>query len=517
MRTFNTTGPMKPDQHYCIPPLERLDLPAVRELVDGEKYFALHAPRQTGKTTALLALADVLNRQGYLCVYATVENARTARKDVERAIKVVLASLASAARAAGDIFLAEVWPGALAQVGPDSALVECLSRWATAAEKPLVLLIDEVDTLQGDALLAVLQQLRSGYPSRPARFPQSVVLCGMRDLRDYQIDSTASPFNIAAASLRLGDFSENEVRALLAQHTEETGQRFSPRALDMVWEQTRGQPWLVNALADFACFRGEGGRDWSRSVQAEEIAAAKERLIADRVTHLRSLAERLSEERIRRVIEPLLTGSDQPAFADADIEYAQDIGLIAGDDPLRIANPIYAEVIPRELASAAQKGIVAEATWYLDANGGLDMPALMRAFQAFFGRNSEHWRQGFRYQEAWPQLLLQAFLHRVVNGGGRIEREYGLGRGRVDLLLVWPFAAGTQEFLVGCKVVGEHDRLESVIAEGVEQTAAYAGRCAAQGAHLVIFDRRTERSWAQKVFQERRRARDGTTVDVWGM
>ena len=517
MRTFNTAGPMKPDQHYCIPPLERLDLSTVRELVHGEKYFVLHAPRQTGKTTALLALAEVLNREGYRCVYASVENARTAREDVERAIKVVLASLASQAHAAGDAFLAEIWPGILARFGPDSALVECLSQWAAASEKPLVLLIDEVDTLQGDALLAVLQQLRSGYPSRPVRFPQSVVLCGMRDLRDYRIDSTASPFNIAAASLRLGDLAEDEVRALLAQHTDETGQTFAPPALDLLWEQTRGQPWLVNALADFACFRREDGRDWSREVQADDMMVAKERLIAGRVTHLRSLAERLTEERIRRVIEPLLTGDDQPAFADADIEYAQDLGLIADDDPLRIANPIYAEVIPRELTAAAQRGIVAEAAWYLDANGGLDVPALMRAFQAFFRRNSEHWRQGVRYQEAWPQLLLQAFMHRVVNGGGRIEREYGLGRGRVDLLLVWPTATGTQEVPVECKVVGERDGLESVIAEGVEQTAAYAARCAAQGAHLVIFDRRAERSWAQKVFQERRQANDGTPIDVWGM
>ena len=517
VRTFNTTGPMKPERHYCIPPLQRLDMDDVHRLVRDEKYFVLHAPRQTGKTTALLALADVLNGQGYRCVYATVESARTARGDMQRTMQAVLGSLASAANVAGDAFLAETWPGVLAEYGPHLALGECLARWARTSDAPLVVLLDEVDTLQGDALLGVLQQLRAGYPSRPNGFPQSVLLCGMRDLRDYQIESTGSPFNIAARSLRLGDFTEEDVHALLGQHTVETGQSFAPAALDVVWRQTRGQPWLVNALAELACFDGAHARNWSRDVQAEDIIEAREELLGRRVTHLRSLAERLREDRIRRVVEPLLTGDDRPTFSDDDLEYAQDLGLIALDDPLRIANPIYAEVIPRELTVAAQRGISAETAWYVDENGGLDVPAMMRAFQAFFRRHSEHWRQRFHYQEAWPQLLLQAYLHRIVNGGGRIEREYGLGRGRVDLLLVWPAPGGVQEFLVECKVLREHDGTERVIAEGVRQTAEYAQRSAAASAHLVLFDRREDRPWEEKLFHRTERATDGTVVEVWGM
>ena len=100
MRSFNTAGPVKPDRHYCIPPLSRIDPDAVLCVVGDEKYFVLHAPRQTGKTSALLTLADVLNGRGYRCVYVTVETARTARDDVQRAMRVVLATLAEAAHAA---------------------------------------------------------------------------------------------------------------------------------------------------------------------------------------------------------------------------------------------------------------------------------------------------------------------------------------------------------------------------------------------------------------------------------
>ena len=165
-----------------------------------------------------------------------------------------------------------------------------LVRWAEADPRPAVLLIDEIDTLVGDTLIAVLRQLRAGYDERPGGFPQSVILCGVRDVRDYRIRSSAehtvitggSAFNVKAASLRIGDFSETEVRRLLAEHTADTGQRFAAAALQAAWELTAGQPWLVNALAP------------------EAVHAARERIILRRETHLDQLTDKLQEERVRR-------------------------------------------------------------------------------------------------------------------------------------------------------------------------------------------------------------------------
>ena len=142
MRSFSIAGPVKPAKHYCIPPLSRIDLNAVLGLVRDEKYFVLHAPRQTGKTSALLALADLLNERGYHCVYATVETAGIARGDVAQAIPAVLDALAVAADSAlGDRFLmGNVRAEVLADVGPHLALLVALERWAQAAPRPLVLL-----------------------------------------------------------------------------------------------------------------------------------------------------------------------------------------------------------------------------------------------------------------------------------------------------------------------------------------------------------------------------------------
>ncbi len=524
MRFFNTAGPVRSEEHYHIPPLDRLDLDGVLTLIQQKKYFVLHAPRQTGKTSALLALRDLLNAEGvYRCVYVNVESGQALREDVEQVMRTLLAGLASRARLTlGDEFLGKVWSGILAEVGPGIALQEALTRWSEASPKPLVLLIDEIDALIGDSLLSVLRQLRAGYDLRPEGFPQSVVLCGVRDVRDYRIQSTAenaiiaggSAFNIKAQSLRLGDFPREEVLALLGQHTAETGQVFTAEALDTVWTQTQGQPWLVNALADEACFRGEFAEAWHRPVSAEAILAAQEQLILRRETHLDQLADKLKEERVRRVVEPLLSGGEVRHFTDRDIEYVRDLGMVAQDRPYRIANPIYAEVVPRELTWVVQEEFEQETAWYVDAEGGLDVGELLAAFQQFFREHSEHWVERFAYKEAGPQLLLQAFLQRVVNSGGRIEREYGLGRMRTDLLIVWPQGEQKRRFVVECKLL--HKSLEQTVATGLEQTAAYMDRCEAEAGHLVIFDR-GEGAWAEKVFHRRESAANGVVIDVWGM
>ena len=243
-----------------------------------------------------------------------------------------------------------------------------------------MLLIDEIDTLIGDSLLSVLRQLRDGYDLRPEGFPQSVVLCGVRDVRDYRIHSSSanaiiaggSAFNIKARSLRLGDFSQDEVRELLGQHTEETGQVFTSDAQEMIWMQAQGQPWLVNALADETCFHDGDAADRHRPITADDIRDAQEQLILRRETHLDQLADKLQEKRVQRVVEPLLSGAEERHFIDRDLEYVRDLGLVAQDRPVRIANPIYAEVVPRELTWVVQEEFVQETAWYVDADGSLN-------------------------------------------------------------------------------------------------------------------------------------------------
>ena len=517
---------MVSDRHYCIPPLSRVDLGTILELIADMRYFLLHAPRQSGKTSTLEALAERLNASGSCrCVYVDFQCAQNAGEDLAGAIRIVLSSIVAAARRTfGTDSLRTLWQEVTEWQPPERALGEFLELWCAAETKPLVLLIDEIDALPDLPLLSVVQQLRSGHRLRPGRFPQSVVLCGQHNVRDYRIrglrgegrGARASPFNIVAKSLRLGDFSAGEVKALLAQHTEETGQEFETEAVERVWKLTRGQPWLVNALCYQACFETEAGRDRGRPIRAEAIDDAREALIVSRVTHLDQLAAKLREGPVRRVIEPLLAGSERSSFSKWDLEYVRDLGLVALDSPLRMANPIYREVVPRELTYAMQEGLGLDPAWYRDEEGALDVPRLLERFQEFFRQHSEHWTELFGYKEAGPHLVLQAFLQRVVNSGGRIEREYGLGRMRTDLLVEWPVAGGRQlRYVIECKVVRAGRGFEGAVAEAVGQAGEYMDRSGAESGHAVMFDLRPGRSWEERIFRRDPRPGD-PPVTVWG-
>jgi hypothetical protein len=497
-------------------------------LIDREKYFVLHAPRQTGKTTCLLALRDRLNAEGTLfCVYANMEVAQGARECLQESIPLILREIAGRAASLGEPTAVPVLEAVKASSGAVWSIADFLTRWCGGLKRRLILLLDEVDSLVGDTLVMLLRHLRSGYDERPARFPQSVILCGVRDVRDYrlringakEVITGGSAFNIKAESLRLGDFTREDIVALYRQHTEETGQRFAPEALDLAWELTRGQPWLVNALAHEVCFRGGPGLNRSQPVTAEMLLGAKDALIDRRVTHLNQLADKLREERVRRVIEPMLRGEElELQVSPDDLDYAIDLGLIRrGPEGLEVTNPIYREVIPRELTWIQQLNLesLLPSTWFKAADGRLDMNKLLSSFQEFFRENAEIWLERFDYREAGPQLLLQTYLQRVVNHGGRIEREFGLGRRRTDLLVVWPWKGGTQRAVIELKIL--RGSKEKTLEQGLAQTLEYVDRCGgAAEAHLVIFDRNPTRSWEEKIYRQEEE-RGGRKVVVWGM
>lgn len=531
IREFNTAGPSVSGKNYCLEPLDRINLHELCSLIEAERYFVLHAPRQTGKTTCLLALMKYLNAEGkYRAVYANIENAQTARNDVSRGLRAVCSQVASSLRMhLGDESTADKWLDIFNNHGPDSALLELLRAWTKADPlHPTVLLIDEIDALVGDTLISVLRQLRSGYTDRPDNFPTSVVLCGVRDVRDYRIHSGGgeiitggSAFNIKAESIRLGNFTEEDIATLYAQHTADTGQGFDAAVFPKVWDDTAGQPWLVNALAREACFKLPEGKDRSRTIDLEIYLQAREQLIRSRATHLDQLTDKLQEPRVHRVISLILASeSDAINLPVDDLQYVQDMGLITLEKQIRISNAIYREIIPRELCWATQKTIINDAPWYTTADKRLDIPKLLRAFQQFFRENADAWIEQFQYKEAGPQLLLQAFLQRVINGGGRITREYGLGMRRMDLYLEWPldealaFRGPLQRVVLELKI--RRKAIETTIAEGIKQTSSYAATCGAEEAHLLLFDRSGEKDWDEKIW-ERTEICNGRAVQIWGM
>lgn len=525
MRSFNTTGPVVAEDHYCIPPLDRFDLECVLDLIHHQRYFFLHAPHQTGQTSALAALANLLNSGtvgNYRCLHANIEAAQIWGEDIDQAMSAILKTLADAAsRELHDESLHEIRSEVLANRSSALWFQVAMHRWTRADPRPLVLLIEGADALVGYSLLSLLRQVRTGHMDRPTSFPHSIALCGVRNVRNIRFRpgptgeplGGGSPFSFASVSLRLADFTRAEVETLLGQHTAETGQEFEPAARDRLWTQTVGQPWLVNALCSHACFESPRGRDRSRPITDDDILEAQETLLQGPVEHLDRFATALREERVQQVIEPLLSRTMLGCYELPDLEYVQDIGLVAQDPPTRIANPIYAELVPRALTFEAQQDLHLDGTRYTDQDGELNPSKLVAAFQEYYRENSEHWLQRFQYREAGPQLLLQAFLQRAVKGVGRIEREYAMDWLGTELLVVWPRSGRTSKFVVECRIL--RDSLEWTLGKGLPQIADCMDRCNAEEGHLVIFDR-DGKPWSKKAFR-RSESFNGKRIEVWGV
>ena len=191
--------------------------------------------------------------------------------------------------------------------------------------------------------------------------------------------------------------------------------------------------------------------------------------------------------------------------------------IVREEQVLNIANPIYQEIIPRELTYVTQINFAAnyKPGWYINEAGQLEMEKLLGAFQQFFREHSESWVERFQYKEAGPQLLLQAFLQRIINSGGHIHREYGLGRQRTDLLLVWPYGdEAVQRVVIELKI--QHKSLEQTLETGLRQTAAYMDKTGTADGHLIIFNRDPAVAWAEKIFR-REEAQGDYQIVVWGM
>jgi hypothetical protein len=496
-------------------------LSGVEQLIETQQYFVIHAARQSGKTTYLLDLADRLNQGGmYYAAYCSLESLQMIINP-EQGIPLVVKSIRSAVKMyqlpAADSFAENADYSNFANV-----LKDTLSAYCALLDKPLVLLFDEVDTMSEGTLITFLRQLRNGFVTRGVvPFVHSLSLVGMRNIRDYKAKirsesetlGSASPFNIVTKSLTIKSFTKTEIQELYAQHTAKEGQTFEPEAIELVWQRTQGQPWLVNAIAREVIFELLN-YDYSKPVTAALCEQAIKNIVLRRDVHIDSLLERLKEGRVQRVIEPMLLGEFIETSTN-DYAYTSDLGLIKVDKCGKIvpANPIYGEVMIRELNASEQERLQqTEETYQMPRyfkDGQIDMDFLMTDFQEFWRENSEIWVERFQYKEAAPHLILMAFLQRIINGGGQILREYAAGRGRMDLCVVYQ----GNKYPIELKLQKDKNTVE----HGLTQLTEYMDKMGAQRGWLCIFDRKTDASWEDKIYMKSCPVENGKTITIVGL
>jgi hypothetical protein len=501
---FNIAGPCHPAKHYMLPAQGRCK--GLKKLIDQEQYFVIHAARQTGKTTLLLDLAKELNDAGvYYALYCSLESVQGIR-DMERGIPAVVNALATEIEYSDlperDSFAEKVNFSAF-----NVLLRRSLTDYCKKLDKPLVILFDEIDCLTEETLISFLRQLRDGYVNRNRiPFVHSVGLIGMRNIRDYKAKireeryslGSASPFNIVSKTMTLRNFSRKEIITLYRLHTDQSGNRFSSKAIETIWHYSHGQPWLVNAIA-FEVIEELLKSDFSAKIMPDHAHQAVQNIILRRDTHIDSLLERLKEERVRKVVEPVIIGQSKGYdMLDHDYQYVLDLGLLRESDNLLIpANPIYGEVIIRGLSSRSQMEMERreyphQASTYLHKNGRLDMKRLLTDFQQFWHQHAEIWTERFQYKEAAPHLVLMAFLQRVINKGGEISREFAAGRGRMDLCVSY------QGHHYPIEIKLRYDTQTYI--KGQKQIAEYMDGLGCNEGWFIVFDRRKRISWKEKLF-----------------
>jgi hypothetical protein len=222
---------------------------------------------------------------------------------------------------------------------------------------------------------------------------------------------------------------------------------------------------------------------------------------------LDALGERLKEPRIRRVVQAIITGETDVSInrEDPDVMLAMDLGLVRWDidGGFTIANPIYEEILTRKLNLGYHDNMPSPSSWqWQKADGSIDMDKMLKEFQNFWRRHADRWEEKAEYTEAFPHLLLLAFLQRVLNGGGSIERECAAGSGRMDLCIEY----SEHRYIIEVKLTRDYDSPETVKEEGLEQIGKYRDRFPpGVPAWLIIFDRRSktrQQPWEQRITWE---------------
>ncbi|MDR1871332.1 MAG: AAA-like domain-containing protein [Deltaproteobacteria bacterium] len=528
VKTFNTVGPCVAEEHYLLPVLERQ--PGINKLIEDKNYFVLHAPRQSGKTTFLRFYADRINAKERM--YALTCSLATLRtlEDSEVAMTRMAAQINRALKISGvKAFKDLAFPDdSLPQSNPSVKIRKFLNYLSVNLDKELVIFFDEADCLEPSPLVTFLAQVRDGYNERhrnpKSKFPRSMALVGMRDIRDYlsqvrpdnESKGLASPFNIKKDALTLPNFTPEEIGILYRQHTEASGQIFEDGAIEMAWYWSEGQPWLVNALA-YEAVVSILNNDFSKAVTAEIIDAAAKSIILKQPVHIDSLMKRLEEPRVRRVMDAVIAGAqgfDETTISDEDIQYILDLGLLKNENEVyKPSNPIYSEVIVRKLTKRMEQRVPLDYVRRWVDGQTLDMTGLLKAFQDYWRENSEMLGAPDRLTETTPHLVSFTFIQKTLNGYvDEIKREYALGRKRVDLYARYQGVSYPVELKTSKP---KHKFTDKVREESLEQLYSYMNKCGSKIGWLVVFDLDWSKNIADKKTWETIQYK-GSTIHIVG-
>ncbi|MDR1621264.1 MAG: hypothetical protein LBS00_02690 [Synergistaceae bacterium] len=537
MRYFNITGPNREQEHFSLNPLKRIDYHMVETLISRGQYFSVCSPRQSGKTTFLLTLKKKLNAEGkYRCIYCNVEGAQVAGNDTDRGMRLILSRIAQEV----ELEFQDTWPyqnfaPILEHTGADGALVALFERWMYKEQPPkppIVFLVDGIDILRGKTLVSALRQLRIGQINSPRMFPQSVILSGVRDVRDSNIEIGEDEYLLGRSGSDIRDrtivfynFTQGEIKELCDQYTAETGQTFQDSVYSRLYSLTGGRPWLVNALLCEALYEIGFGNDPSKSITFGMIDAAKDHFIARQNIYMDQLSMKLSSRSVRETLFPILIGGRwEKKPRQEDLDYLEDLELITKSSTgWGIPNAMYREIIPKVVGRNLKDELahVVDRAKFLKPDRRLNFREMIQFYQRLYCDYFLAWGRRYDLQGVLAQILLHTFLHYVLGDRGRMECDYAMSTGCVDISVGWGYSLENGErreerFVVEIRLFNKTQSHEAVVRHGVTQVAAYAKPRQPYEIYLLILDEDETKTWYDRLFQEEHIC-DEMAIHVYGL
>ncbi|HIE02253.1 MAG TPA: hypothetical protein EYP59_18555 [Thiotrichaceae bacterium] len=468
MREFNTSGPCNPALHYTV--MREALITIGQEKVRKGRYFTLFAPRQSGKTTYFQLLLEAVKEDGFTPIWISFESLKTVTREVFY-------------RDLNNQLHQEF---AKHQIQSEQTIknpVELKYFFEQIQQsQSLVLVIDEFEGIPDSVLSEVMHAFRQMYHRKQYHALHSLLLVGVSTIAKL-VTSTASPFNVAE-ELKVSYFSQAEVNLLLEQYMLESGQKIEPAVIKAIYENTKGQPGLVCALAAHL---------------VENVAPNKTVTMADFFETLNYFLKSKYDKNILNIVQKakekkafmcrLLFGEEPIDFSvyAEDIAYLHANGVIENiDDHVGILVPLYSKCIitafrPLHNGETRHYGMTAHDTFeaYLK-DDGLNIHALLNQYRQYVRRRGFKAFDTENLKEAAWHYSLDGFIHFFVEAlEGHTFIEVPSGAGRTDLLIVY----NQYRYLIEIKVFSTPTRFK----KGKAQLAEYLKSEGLDEGYYVVF------------------------------
>jgi hypothetical protein len=489
MKVFNIAGPVDPEKHYY---LAHNDVNTqLTKYIEQKKCFNLNAPPQTGKTSVIQEYAKKLNFSGnYQALYVDfkrceIKDSNNILKNIFKILWQFQIAIIHQLRECDKIcyFLKKLLSK---DISSPLSFTEFIQYWCDSSTKPVILFIDNLDSISGDTFIHIAQQLTYGFLS-VQNSPQSIGLASTHNIKKYNIWSHQNQriipvhtiFTLEMPTLELQNFTKHQIKNFFAQHAHATGQVVTDDALDYIFHLTQGHPWLVNLLGYYACFKLATTRN--QPITKKVIEQAQHTIMYEQDIKNDLILERFGEPIARSIIHAIITGTafdnDQITHTVLDIESLKKTGM-------DIASLIYQELAQNH-PTESQKAI-ASFDWYQDCSGALNTPKLLSTFQQFYRNNAEYWKSKFKSKKSAPFLLFKAFLETIIGKNISFQhKQFVASKHSAFMIIPWKF----QRIAIN---------LTLALSDNTQEMEYYMKTHHATEGHIIHFDQDSDRSYNDK-------------------